>query len=47
RHHDGAITMAENEIENGQSPDVVELAKTIASSQRTEIDTMNQILKSL
>ncbi|MDW5609380.1 MULTISPECIES: DUF305 domain-containing protein [Mycolicibacterium] len=47
RHHEGAITMAENEIKNGQSPDVVELAKTIASSQRTEIDTMNEILKSL
>ena len=46
-HHQGAITMAQNEIKNGQSPDAVALAKSIASSQQKEIDTMNQLLKSL
>jgi uncharacterized protein (DUF305 family) len=46
-HHQGAITMAENEIKNGQFPDAVALAKSIATSQQKEIDTMNQILSSL
>jgi uncharacterized protein (DUF305 family) len=47
KHHQGAITMAQNEIKNGQFPDAVTLAKSIASSQQKEIDTMNQILGSL
>ncbi|SBS75457.1 conserved exported hypothetical protein [uncultured Mycobacterium sp.] len=46
-HHQGAIAMAQNEIKNGQFPDEVALAKSIASSQQKEIDTMNQILGSL
>lgn len=47
KHHQGAITMAQNEIKNGQFSDAVALAKSIASSQQKEIDTMNQILGSL
>jgi len=47
KHHQGAITMAQNEIKNGQFPDAVALAKSIATSQQKEIDTMNQILGSL
>jgi len=46
-HHEGAITMAQNEIRNGQFADAVALAKSIATSQQKEIDTMNQILSSL
>ncbi len=46
-HHQGAITMAQNEIKNGQFADTVALAKSIATSQQKEIDTMNQILSSL
>ena len=46
-HHRGAITMAQNEIKNGQSPDAIALAKSIETSQQKEIDTMNQILSSL
>ncbi|GAY17852.1 DUF305 domain-containing protein [Mycobacterium sp. shizuoka-1] len=46
-HHQGAITMAQNEIKNGQFKDAVALATSIASSQRAEIETMNQILGSL
>lgn len=46
-HHQGAITMAQSEIKDGQFPDAVALAKSIASSQQKEIDTMNEILKSL
>ena len=47
RHHQGAITMAQNEVDNGQFPDAVALAKSMVSSQQKEIDTMNEILKSL
>jgi uncharacterized protein (DUF305 family) len=46
-HHQGALTMAQDEVNNGQSPDAVALAKSILESQQTEIDTMNQILSSL
>jgi len=47
KHHQGAITMAQNEIKNGQFADAIALAKSIAASQQKEIDTMNQILNSL
>ena len=46
-HHEGALTMAQDEVKNGQSPAAVALAKSILESQQTEIDTMNQILSSL
>ncbi|BBX10704.1 DUF305 domain-containing protein [Mycolicibacterium aichiense] len=47
KHHQGAITMAQNEIKDGQSADAIALATSIATSQQKEIDTMNQILSSL
>ena len=47
KHHQGAISMAQNEIKDGQSADAVALAKSIATSQQKEIDTMNQILSTL
>ena len=46
-HHQGAITMAQNEIENGEFPAAITLAETIVTSQQKEIDTMNQTLTSL
>ncbi len=46
-HHQGALTMAQDEVKNGQSPDAVALATSILASQQKEIDTMNQILGSL
>jgi uncharacterized protein (DUF305 family) len=46
-HHQGAITMAQDEIKNGQYPDAITLANAITTGQQTEIDTMNQILNSL
>ncbi|MGP4057247.1 DUF305 domain-containing protein [Mycobacterium sp. 4D054] len=45
-HHQGAIAMAENEIQNGQFPDTVALAESIKTSQQKEIDTMNDLLDS-
>ncbi|HOB50126.1 MAG TPA: DUF305 domain-containing protein [Mycobacterium sp.] len=47
KHHQGALTMAQQEIKNGQFPDAVAMAKSILDSQQKEIDTMNQILGSL
>ncbi|OBB21153.1 DUF305 domain-containing protein [Mycolicibacterium setense] len=46
-HHEGAITMAQDEIEDGQYPAAVEMARTIVKTQQQEIDTMRQILGSL
>jgi uncharacterized protein (DUF305 family) len=47
KHHQGALTMAQDEIKNGQFADAVAMAKSILDSQQKEIDTMNQILNSL
>jgi uncharacterized protein (DUF305 family) len=43
-HHEGAITMAQNEIKDGQYPAAVELAKAILTAQQKEIDTMKGML---
>lgn len=47
KHHQGAISMAQNEIKGGQFPEAITMAKSIVTSQQQEIDTMNQILSSL
>ena len=46
-HHEGAITMAQSEIKDGQYPAAVEMARAIVTTQQQEIDTMNGILASL
>ncbi|MCX5044056.1 DUF305 domain-containing protein [Aldersonia sp. NBC_00410] len=46
-HHQGAITMAQTEIDSGQYPDAVAMARTIADTQQQEITTMQNILASL
>jgi uncharacterized protein (DUF305 family) len=46
-HHEGAITMAQNEIKDGQYPPAVEMAHAIVTTQQQEIDTMKGILASL
>ncbi len=46
-HHEGAIEMAEREIEAGESPQAVELATTIVETQQAEIDRMRELLDSL
>lgn len=47
KHHQGAITMGQDEIKNGEFPEAVAMAKSIVESQQKEIDAMNQILSSL
>jgi len=46
-HHEGAITMSDNEIKKGRFPAAISMAESIVASQQKEIDTMNQILSSL
>ncbi|ALQ31688.1 MULTISPECIES: DUF305 domain-containing protein [Micrococcaceae] len=46
-HHEGAITMAEDEVANGSNPAAVELAKDVVSSQGTEIQAMKTLLADL
>jgi len=46
-HHEGAIEMAQDEVDNGQNPDVITLAENIIASQTTEISTMEDILVTL
>jgi uncharacterized protein (DUF305 family) len=46
-HHESAITLAQNEIEEGQYSPAVAMARSIASIQRQEIDTMKGILASV
>lgn len=43
-HHEGAITMAETEIDDGESPDAIALAEDITQSQAAEIATMETLL---
>jgi uncharacterized protein (DUF305 family) len=46
-HHEGAIDMAQTEVDNGQNADVIALAEAIIASQTTEIITMEDILATL
>jgi uncharacterized protein (DUF305 family) len=46
-HHEGAITMAQNEIKDGKYPVAVSMAKSIVNTQQREIDIMRGILATL
>ena len=46
-HHEGAVTMAQSEIKDGQYAAAKELARSIVTSQQKEIDTMKGILPTL
>jgi uncharacterized protein (DUF305 family) len=46
-HHEGAITMAQEETKTGQFPPATAMANAIATSQQQEIDQMKGILASL
>ncbi len=41
-HHEGAIQTAEQELQDGQNPDVKDLARQIIDAQRAEIDQMRR-----
>jgi uncharacterized protein (DUF305 family) len=46
-HHEGAVSVGQTEIEEGHYPLAVAMARSIASTQQQEIDTMKGILASL
>jgi uncharacterized protein (DUF305 family) len=46
-HHEGAIAMAQTEIEDGKFAPAVELAHAIVKTQQQEIDTMKGLLETL
>lgn len=46
-HHEGAIAMAEEQIEAGENTDAIALAEAIATSQQAEIEEMQGILERL
>lgn len=47
KHHEGAISMSQNQIDNGENAAAIEMARNIASSQQEEIASMQQLLQSL
>ncbi|MEY2848389.1 MAG: hypothetical protein RI885_1054 [Actinomycetota bacterium] len=46
-HHNGAIEMAQTELDEGEYPEATELAQTIINAQQAEIDEMTEILSTL
>jgi uncharacterized protein (DUF305 family) len=47
QHHQGALTMAEQQVANGSNGDAIALAKTIISAQQKEIAEMESLLDDL
>jgi uncharacterized protein (DUF305 family) len=47
QHHEGAITMAQQELDNGENPDAIDLARTIIDDQTAEIAEMQELLAAL
>lgn len=43
RHHEGAISMAEDLLEDGVNPELLELGDEIIKAQQTEIDAMKAL----
>lgn len=46
-HHEGAIAMAETQLDDGEDADAVALAQAIVDTQAAEIDEMKEILATL
>lgn len=46
-HHEGAVAMAQTEVDSGQAEEAVNLANEIIETQQREIETMKGILESL
>jgi uncharacterized protein (DUF305 family) len=46
-HHEGAISMAQDEVNHGEFPGAVEMATKIVTTQKREIDTMRGLLASM
>ncbi|WP_104180063.1 DUF305 domain-containing protein [Arthrobacter sp. B0490] len=46
-HHEGAVGMAQDEIDDGENPEAIELAETIVETQNAEITEMKELLAGL
>ncbi|PWF84791.1 DUF305 domain-containing protein [Kocuria rosea] len=46
-HHEGAVEMAQEQIEQGQNPQAVELARQVVEDQEAEIAEMERMLQEL
>lgn len=46
-HHEGAVEMAQAQVDSGVNPDAVSMAQSIIDTQNGEIETMRDILLSL
>ncbi|MFD6446852.1 DUF305 domain-containing protein [Promicromonospora sp. NPDC060204] len=46
-HHEGAVEMAQAQVEDGQDAGAVEMAQTIVDTQAAEIETMEELLASM
>lgn len=46
-HHEGAIEMARDQVENGSNPQAVELARDVVEDQESEIQEMETLLERL
>ena len=44
-HHEGAVEMAEAEVEDGENAKAISLAEDVISAQEKEISTMQELLK--
>ena len=45
-HHEGAVEMAQVEVDAGENPDAVAMAKKIISDQQAKVTQMRQLLES-
>lgn len=46
-HHEGAVAMAQTQLEDGEDADALALAETIVATQQAEIDEMRALLEAL
>ncbi len=46
-HHEGAVTMAQDEVDDGQNPSAVDLAGDIIETQKSEIEDMRRLMDGL
>ena len=46
-HHEGAVVMSQEELQDGENADALELAQDIIDAQRSEIQQMQQLLQNL
>ncbi|MHA7294101.1 DUF305 domain-containing protein [Arthrobacter sp. HLT1-21] len=46
-HHNGAVDMAQEEIDNGENPEAIALAEMIVETQQAEIQEMEELLAEL